>query len=246
MNTQIFKIALIFALTILPTACGAKKSLIFVVDFSDSVSGAARSQTFAAIREQAKLLGRGDSITVIPVTGDAQTETGGKVVRLEAGEIRKLRDKDLKEFQAAIETKLGAMIADAKIYKQTDLLGAMRIAQEESALQKRRGSRVLIFVLSDLVHSTAPTRFESDAAFVNADNARKFAEKICAGRSGEFGGAEIYLGLLESSDLRKMTQQRREALREFWQEYFKIGGAKRLQFATDGAGQMDGFLRYEG
>ncbi len=243
MNTNAFRFTLIFALTVLLAACGEKKSLIFVVDFSDSVSAAARAQSFAAIREQAKTLGRGDTITVIPVTGDAQVETGGKVLRLEAGEIRKLRDKDLKEFQAAIETKIEAMTTDAKTYKQTDLLGALRVAGEEAAMLAARQNRVFVFVLSDLVHSTAQVRFETDAAFADVENSRRFAEKICKGKTGEWSGTEIYLGFLESTDLRKMPETRREAVREFWREFFKNGGAKRIKFATDGAGQLAEFSK---
>lgn len=242
MTNALVKIALLLILIIFLAACGEKKSMIFVVDFSESVSAEARENAFAAIKRQTALLGRGDSITVIPITSDAQVETGGKVLRLEAGEIRQLRDKDLKEFRAVIETRLKAMLSGAETYKQTDLLGALRVAQEESAALSARGKRVFVFILSDLVHSTSGVRFETAPAFSDSENARSFARKICNGKSNEWRDAEIYLGLLESSDLKKMPETRREAIREFWTEYFKTGGAKRLQFAIDGAGQIDNFL----
>jgi hypothetical protein len=240
MNKNNTKFALIFVLTVFLTACGGQKSLVFVMDFSESVSAEARAESFEAIQSQAKTLGRGDSITVIPVTSDALIETGGKVLRLEASEIRKLRDKDLREFQAEIEKRLAAMSSNAT-YKQTDLLGAMRVAQEEKVNLSVRKRRVFVIILSDLVHSTAQIRFETDAAFANADNSRRYAEK--SGKKGEWNETDIYLGWLESSDLRKMNAPRREAVREFWQEYFKIGNAKRIRFATDGAGQLDNFIK---
>lgn len=243
MKHNFIKFAFIFVLTVLLTACGEKKSLVFIIDFSESVSDEARTRSFAAIQAQAKTLGRGDSITVIPITGDAPVETSGKVLRLQAGEIRKLRDKDLREFQTELETKLAAMQTNAKTFKQTDLLGALQIAQEETANLRARKRRVAVIILSDLVHSTAQIRFESDAAFANAETSRRFAEKISGGKTGEWSGAEIYLGSLESTDLRKMPNERREAVREFWREFFKIGGVKRLQFATDGAGQLGDFLK---
>lgn len=240
MNTNFIKFALFFVLTFLLTACGGQKSLVFVIDFSESVSSEARAESFRAIQAQAKLLGRGDSITVIPVTSDALVESGGKVLRLEAGEIRKLRDKDLKEFQAEIEKELAAMSSNAT-YKQTDLFGALHIAQEETANLTARNRRVVVIVLSDLVHSTSQIRFETDAAFGKAETSRRYAEKSV--KAGEWNDAEIYLGWLESSDLRKMNAPRREAVREFWQEYFKIGNAKRIRFATDGAGQVENFIK---
>lgn len=239
-NIYFIKFALTFVLSVLLTACGGQKSLVFVVDFSESVSAEARAKSFEAIQMQAKTLGRGDSITVIPVTDDALVETSGKVLRLEAGEIRKLRDKDLKEFQAEIEKRLAAMSSNAT-YKQTDLFGALRVAQEETANLRARKRQVVVIILSDLVHSTAQIRFETDAAFANPQTSHRHAEKL--GKTGEWKDAEIYLGSLESSDLRKMPQMRREAVREFWQKYFKIGGAKRCQFATDGAGQLANFLK---
>lgn len=240
MKTNFIKFALFIVLTFLLTACGGQKSLIFVIDFSESVSPEARADAFKAIQAEAKLLGRGDSITVIPVTSDALIESGGKVLRLEAGETRKLRDKDLKEFQEEIEKGLAAMSSNAT-YKQTDLFGALHIAQEETANQTARKRRVVVIVLSDLVHSTSQIRFEVDAAFVKAETSRRYAEKSV--KAGEWNGAEIYLGWLESSDLRKMNAPRREAVRQFWQEYFKIGNAKKIRFATDGAGQVENFIK---
>lgn len=237
------KFALIFVLLMFLTACGEKTSLIFVVDFTKSVSAEARAKSFEAIQRQAKTLGRGASVTVIPITDDALVETSGKVLRLEAGEIRKLRDKDLKEFQAEIERRLAEMQSSAKTYNQTDLFGALRVAQEETANLTARKRQAVVIVLSDLVHSTAQIRFETDANFANAETSRRYAEKLCNGKAGEWKDAEIYLGSLESSDLRKMPNDRREAVREFWQAYFKFGGVKRLQFATDGTGQLANFLK---
>ena len=146
----------------------------------------------------------------------------------------------MKEFQAVIEKRRARLSANA-IYQQTDLIVALRLAQEETANLTARKCQAVVIVLSDLVHSTAQIRFETDGVFANAESSRRYAGK--SGTKGEWRNAEIYPGSLESSDLRKMSLPRREAVREFWREYFKIGGAKRIQFATDGARQMAKFIK---
>ena len=238
-NDAFIKLGFFIVISVLLTACGQKKSLVFVLDYSDSVSANARAESLKAIQLQAKTLGRGDSITVIPVTGDAAVETGGKVLRLEAGEIRRLRDRDLKDFQAEIEQKIN-LLSGAATYKQTDLLGALRIAQEEAANQRERHRRVIIVILSDLVHSTSQIRFEQNAGFAKPESVRPVAEKMS--QTDIWRATEIYLGSLESSDLRKMPTERRQAVGEFWRQYFTIGGAARFQAATDGAGQLANFI----
>ena len=69
-----------------------------------------------------------------------------------------------------------------------------------------------------------------------------YAENLTGNLSESFKNSEIYLGFLESSDLRKMPVERREAVREFWREYFNRCDAKRIQIATDGTGQLEKFL----
>ena len=233
----------ICALLILTTACGARKSAyIFVLDLTESVSADAREKSFEAIKTRAKKLRRGDSLTVIPLTADAQIETSGKVLHLEVGEKRELADADLDGFFARADASLNEMQIAAESYKQSDALGAVRVAREEIALIDAREKRIVIIVLSDMVHSTKQIRFESDAHFAKTETARKYAETLTRNSNTDFKDGEIYLGFLESSDLRKMPIERREAVREFWREFFNRCGAKRVQLATDGTGQLEKFI----
>lgn len=235
------KLLFIALSAILTAACGTSKSLVFIIDFSDSVSVEAREKSFKAMLLEARKLGRGDSITVIPITGDALVETGGKVVELEASEIRKLRDRDLKDFRAEIEWRLAAMRSVVKIYGNTDLLGAIRVANEIMTNLAARNRRATVIILSDLVHSTPTIRFEKDAAFAEPKAATAYAGRLDRSAVGEWSNAEIYLGVLESTDLKKMPAERREAVRLFWEAYFTRGNASRVVFATDGPGQIAGF-----
>lgn len=236
-SVKIFILAIaIFTLT----SCGEHKSFIFVIDLSDSVTQKAREHSFQAIYDSAAKLGRGDTLIIVPITGDAATQTSGNVVRVEASEIRKLRDKDLKEFQAEITNKLEKMQQSSLIYPNTDLFGALRIANEIAKTQPQ-DVRVMLFVLSDLLNSTNEIRFEKDALFDDPKKTRELAET----KKLEWSNIEIYCGSLSSTDLARMPPQRRENVRLFWQEYFKLGNAKRIQIATDGIGQIKDFIRQE-
>jgi hypothetical protein len=232
-------IILTFAIIFL-TACGERKSFIFVIDLSNSVTQKAREHSFEAIYDSAAKLGRGDCLIIVPITGDAATQTGGNVIRVEASEIRKLRDRDLKEFQAEIIQKLEKMQQSNQIYPNTDLFGALRVANE-IAKQQPQNVRVMMFVLSDLLNSTNEIRFEKDLLFEDAKKTREFAET----KKLEWSKIEIYCGSLSSTDLEQMPPKRRENVGIFWQEYFKIGNAKRIQIATDGIGQIKDFIRQE-
>lgn len=235
------KLLIIVIVAIAAAACGSKKSRVFIVDFSDSVSVESREKSFEAMLAEARKLGRGDSITVIPITGDALVETGGKVVEIQASEIRKLRDRDLKDFRAEIERRLGAMQSDVKIYGNTDLLGAMRAANEITKNLAARNREATVIVLSDLVHSTPEIRFEKDSRFADPKSALAYGAALDQKLVGDWRNAEVYLGTLESSDLRAMPAERRAAVREFWESFFKRGNAKRIVFATDGPGQIPSF-----
>ncbi len=235
---NIVKIIILTIAIIILTSCGVRKTFIFVIDLSESVTPEAREKSFQSIYESTKTLGRGESLIIIPITGDAANQTGGNVIRVEASEVRKLRDKDLKEFQAEISQKIEKMRQSNKIYANTDLFGALRIANEIAKNQSSDVS-VKLFVLSDLLHSTNEIRFEKDAIFDDAKKTRELAET----KKLDWSNIEIYCGSVESLDLQKISAQRRENVRIFWQEYFKLGNAKRSQIATDGIGQIKDFIR---
>lgn len=231
------------ALLIFSASCGARKTAyIFVPDLTESVSAEAKAKCFETIKARAKRLKRGDSLTVIPLSADAQIETSGKVLHLEVGEKRELADADLDEFSARAERLLDEMQRGAKSYQQSDVLGALRVVREEIAMIDPKKKRVIVAVLSDMIHSTKEIRFEADARFANAETARKYAADSVGNPNEAFGSSEIYLGFLESSDARKMPNERREAVRQFWQEYFNRSGATRVQLATDGTGQLEKFV----
>lgn len=55
-------------------------------------------------------------------------------------------------------------------------------------------------------------------------------------------GNHVFLGGIQSNDLKKLGTERRQAIRAFWIEYFRAGGAVDVIFATDGPGQIAEFM----
>lgn len=242
----ITRFCLVAIATCFATACiEEKRSFVFVVDFSQSISDEAREKAFQAIQHQVSVLNRGDSVTVIPVTGDALTETNGKVVRLLVPDRRESFDNDLRKFREEAGVKLKEMYEGTQPYRNTDLFGALSVAFDEiSTKEMMTHERVFLIVLSDMVNSTAEIRFENSSAFrkpeASIDYAKTFSEsqKDCQ-------ITDIYAGILESTDLRKMAKERRDAVRVFWEHYFfsSCPGA-RYKFVSDGTGQLASFVAF--
>ena len=53
-----------------------------------------------AILDQISRMGRGDRLIVIPITGDAENDAGGRILRLVAPTERQAYDNDIRTFQA--------------------------------------------------------------------------------------------------------------------------------------------------
>ena len=49
---------------------------------------------------------RGDRIAVIPITGDAQAESSGRVIRFEVPIVRQAYDNDLRQFRNKLKRSL--------------------------------------------------------------------------------------------------------------------------------------------
>jgi len=215
---------------------------VFVVEATKSVTTEARNEAFAATEKGAEVLKRGDSLTVIPLTGDAATEAGGKVFRQHMPTERKAFENDLKEAKKRVRAGLEEMRNETaeKPFVRTDLFGSLKIAAEE---RKKEDERFALAILSDMIQDTPEMNFMTNPQLANEDSARKLALSLMKGKETMWSGARVFLGQLRSEDLKKLDPKRREAIRAFWLEFFKAGGAVEVIWATDGAGQLEDFLR---
>jgi hypothetical protein len=204
----------------------------------------ARAKAFDGIQQpfDKGFVKRGDSITIIPITGDALTESQGSILRFEIPANRVAYDDDLQALRSDVIDKLQKLQADAaaKPYLYSDIIGAVKIAGEEFSTDKVDVEKLLV-VLSDFVEDEQQVSFKTSSMVANEKSAKEAAKKT-AGGDQLFKAAKVYLGWLQSTDLKRMPTQRREAVKTFWTEYFKDEGAKSVHVCSDGPGQLPKFI----
>jgi hypothetical protein len=151
-------------------------------------------------------------------------------------------DDDLRTLSGEVIEKLQKLQAGAaaKPYLYSDIIGAVKIAGEEFSTDKPDTQRLLV-VLSDFVEDEKQLNFKISSTVASEKSAKEAAKKIASGEQS-FKAAKVYLGWLQSTDLKRMPTQRREAIKTFWTEYFKQEGARSIHVCSDGPGQLPKFI----
>src|SRR5437588_188807 len=182
---------------------------------------------------------RGDSITIIPTTGDTLTESQGTILRIHLPENRKVYDSDLAKLATEVEEKLKRMQAEATAnpYQHSDILGAADLAAQELATEKGNVHKVIV-ILSDFIQDDSRLNFNNSPDLANEHAGVALAKKLSTNHREQFAETNVYLGLLRSKDLKKMPNPRREAMQTFWLEYFKTCSAQSVVMAIDGPGKI--------
>lgn len=220
-------------------------AVAFVIDLTASVDSGAVRAALDSLDPllDGKKLKRGDSVIVIPITGDTLTESQGKVLRIHLSETRQVYDADLKTLGDQVRDKLRTMQTEvvANPFMHSDILGAADLAAEELAGEQGNVRRVIV-VLSDFIQDDSQANFNTSPDLANDGTATDFARKLAAQHTAKFAGATVYLGMLRSKDLKKMPNARRSAVQTFWREYFKLESAQSVSFAIDGPGRVPTIL----
>lgn len=217
-------------------------TVVVICDLSGSIEPDAQAAMFTSVEQIVHRLRRGDTVVVIPLTGDTEAEATGRVLRFEAPLQREVFDEDLIRLGREARKKLEELAATAheRPSPYTDILGAMRIASEEMAtLDPDR--RAVLVILSDLIEDNPNRDFKRDTALARVTSARTLAAQIARQKHFEMKGAVAYLGLIRSHDFVRLAPERREAVREFWREYLTQLGAH-PEIASDGPGLLQSFL----
>jgi len=244
-QSRIRNMTVVILISLLLISCGRAQrqrlALAYVIDMTASVDTDSITQAFAAIQPllSSKTLKRGDSITIIPITADTLAESQGKILRIHLNENREVYDSDLVNMIKDVEDKLKRMQAEVAVnpYQHSDILGAADLAAEELAAEKGNVRKVIL-ILSDFIQDDSNFNFNSSSEMANDRTAVDLAKKISTTHAGKFAGATLYLGMLRSKDLKKMSNARRDAVQAFWREYFKSGGAGMVSLAIDGPGKV--------
>lgn len=230
-------IALMFMLA----ACGRRvpHATIEVIDTSLSITPRAEKAAFDAVQNQIGHMQRGDILILIPITGDAANDAGGRVLRLSAPTERETYDADLRRFQATAGKLFSIWAASLdKHQSRTDIFGALDAAQQEFALLPHGMNRKLV-VVSDFLEDDGTYDFVSNGSLTNPARASQLAQQLRKQHRFSLHDITPCLGRLESSDFATLSSKRKEAVQAFWTAYFAAAGSPaEIQF--DGTGILAG------
>jgi hypothetical protein len=233
--------SLAFGSLILLAACShpIPNATVEVLDTSLSITPRAEHAAENAILDQISRMGRGDRLILIPITGDAQNDAGGRILRLVAPTERQAYDNDLRRFQADAKRQYTDWLASLDPHQmRTDILGTLDVARQEFAAVPKGADRRLI-ILSDFLEDDSTYRFVFSPQLANAGRARALAVVMRTARRFALPGVPVCLGRLESSDFAALSPPRKEAVQAFWAEYLSDRGqAPPLRF--DGTGMLTG------
>lgn len=213
------------------------QATVAVVDTSLSITPRAKSAVLDAVKDRITHMQRGDILVVIPITGDAANDAGGRVLRLSAPTRRETYDVDLRRFQDESQKQLIGWAESLDPHQsQTDILGALDVAHQELASLPERSNRRLI-VVSDFLEDEGAYRFISARSLANPARARQLADHLREQHGFAVQGAPLCLGRLESGDFAILSAERKEAVEAFWTEYFAAGG-RPTEIRFDGTGLL--------
>ena len=240
------KKSLLIVCMVLLSACNRPRELplhlVCALDLSGSIASDGRTNSFEAVLDVFKTLKRGDSMTIIPITSDAQIEGPGRMLRFKLSLKREPYDGDLWRLAQNVEDSLQALLASASAqpYRYTDIMGTLEFVAEEFSYTKDKSRRVFL-LLSDFIQDDPQYNFKGDKRLTNERSARKFAAALAKSKDPFFENVQIYLGSIQSRDLRSLTRARRKGIRIFWIEFLSKQLAN-VKWATDGPGQLENFL----
>jgi hypothetical protein len=218
---------------------------IGICDMSASIVTDARQDCPKAIEAMVMSQQRGDSLTIIPVMGDAAIDAAGQIEHFSLPMKRALYDEDLRQLNQAAQAKLHSLAEQAVRHPspKTDLLGSFQIAAQELNDAPAEHLRVIV-ALSDYIQDDQQFNFNTTPLLANRDSARKLATKLSHNSDYRLDNTVVLLGNLRSQDLSRLNHERRCAIQEFWMTYLRGLGAK-PRWAIDGPGSVERFLQQQ-
>ena len=208
-----------------------------VIDTSLSITPRAERAAQNAVSNQISHLGRGDRLIIIPITGDAQNDAGGRVLRLVAPTKREPYDTDLRRFQTDAKRQFAAWAASLDPHQtRTDILGALDAARQEFATVPKEDERRLI-VVSDFIEDDGTYNFVSASPLVSAARAEELAAYLHKEHGFALQNVTLCLGRLESIDFAHLSAKRKEAIQAFWSAYL-TEAHEPAEIKLDGTGML--------
>jgi len=216
------------ALGILTSVTGCKHELpaytVCLLDISKSITPEGREYEFKVVDGLVDGMRRGDRLTIIPITGDAMSDTSGHIVRLYVPSRREPYDHDLATFRQQAHGRIETMreVAFAHPSSRTDVLGALDVAKqefEESQEYPQKGRKRTLVIFSDFIEDDGVYQFACAPALTSASGARGLAERLKKENGRAFDDVHIRFNTLDSNDLRSLTPRRQKTIQAFWSDY---------------------------
>lgn len=229
------------AFLLLFTACSRHVTVatVEVIDTSMSITPRAERAALSAVGNQISHMGRGDRLIIIPITGDAQNDAGGRILRLVAPTEREAYDNDMRRFQVDSKKRYSAWLASLDPHQmRTDILGSLDVARQEFAAIPKGSERRLI-IASDFLEDEPSYRFVSAPQLESDARARALGSALRSERQFALQEVPICLGHLESSDFAPLSRQRKDAVQAFWIAYLTEKN-RPPEFHFDGTGMLTG------
>jgi hypothetical protein len=236
MTTRDNLILLTIAILLLFVGCGHRtpQMTVEVIDTSMSITPRAEKAALSAIEMQIDRMQRGDRLVLIPITGEAANDAGGRILRLSAPTTRESYDTDLRRLREQAKKQLAAWAASLDPHQlRTDILGTLDAARQELVLSPQGSSRRLI-VVTDFLEDDGTYRFVTDGSVLTPARASALAARLRTQRGFQVPGVQLRLGRLESTDFAPLSAQRKQAIDAFWEAYFAEDG-KSVEIQFDGA-----------
>jgi len=196
---------------------------ICLLDISKSITPEGRDYEFKVTDNLVDGMRRGDRLTIIPIMGDAMSDTPGHIVRLEAPVRREPYDHDLLLFREQAHGQLHAMRESAMAHPavRTDILGTLDVAKQEFEADSGARSKRFLHIFSDFIEDDGAYHFSRDAALTSDAKAWNLAKSLRKERDFTLGGVYSRLDNLPSIDFPNLPPQRQQAVRAFWKEYLR-------------------------
>jgi hypothetical protein len=223
------------------TACSHRVPVatVEIIDTSLSITPRAEHAALDAVERQIAGMQRGDILVLIPITGDAANDAGGRVLRLSSPTVRETYDADLRRFQTTAQKRFDAWVRSLDPHQsRTDILGTLDAARQEISGLPMDSERRLI-VVSDFLEDESAYRFVSTVSLADPAHARELAERVRTGHAFRLQGIPVCLGRLESSDFEPLQPHRKDAVQAFWTAYF-TGAGQMPEIHFDGTGVLAG------
>jgi hypothetical protein len=220
--------ALVLALVLgLPVACSTRKQPvthhIVVADISGRIEPASRHEMLEGIAAFAVTLRRGDKLTVIPITGDAEADSQGRILQFAVPTRREPYDEDLRRFGAQVRERMVQLTSEAERAPgdHTDILGTLDIVADEIR-SSPAGESLDVTFLSDFIQDGCGFDFNTDPRLGSQGRAEALAHQECQQHVAR--PTAVNLGLLRSRDLARLSNQRRRNIQRFWKSCMEARG----------------------